>query len=140
MDLFARDFLSASGLLRSRPPLAPGASGEAGYRVIPSQILSWHPRIVLLPAFLDAARCDAIVRSSAHQMVKSVVAFRPGGEEVDADQEVRTSTGAFVASGDDATGALRYLEEKIAAVTLLPVANGEVGGAGLGALVGVFVG
>ncbi|GBF88302.1 hypothetical protein Rsub_01014 [Raphidocelis subcapitata] len=123
-DAFARAFLAASGLAAARPPLPPGAGGEAGYRVVPSQLLSWRPRVVLLPGFLDAARCDAIVAASASRMHKSGVAYRPG-EAVDPDQEARTSTGVFMASGEDPSGALSYLEAKIAAVTMLPVSHGE---------------
>lgn len=42
-------------------------------------------------------------------------------------QDARTSTGVVMASTEDPSGALRYLQEKIAAVTVLPVSHGEVG-------------
>lgn len=85
MDACAHIFLNESGLSLTRPPLTPGESGEHEYRVIPFQILSWWPRVVLLPAFLDSARCDAIVSLTANKMRKSDIAFKPG-ETVDPDQ------------------------------------------------------
>jgi hypothetical protein len=59
--------------------MAPGASGEPGYRVTPFQILSWHPRIVLLPGFLSRDRCDRIVGvTAAKGLSRSPVAAEPG--------------------------------------------------------------
>lgn len=42
-------------------------------------------------------------------------------------QDMRTSEGTFLSAADDHDGVLHWLEEKIAAVTLLPVHHGEVG-------------
>ena len=42
-------------------------------------------------------------------------------------QQVRTSTGCFLSAAMDPSGATAWVEEKIAAVTHLPVENGEVG-------------
>ncbi|EFJ51926.1 prolyl 4-hydroxylase [Volvox carteri f. nagariensis] len=55
-------------------------------------------------------------------MYPSGLAYRPG-EKAEAEQQVRTSKGTFL--GGDSSPALRWLEDKIAAVTLLPRTNGE---------------
>ncbi|KAI8475859.1 MAG: hypothetical protein J3K34DRAFT_382451 [Monoraphidium minutum] len=122
-DAFAARFLAASGLAAARPPLAPGASGEGSYRVLPYQILSWQPRAVLLPGFLSAARCDRIINTTlAKGLAKSPVSAEPGlGDQ----QSVRTSSGVFLAAREDPHGDLAHLEAKIAATTLLPADHGE---------------
>lgn len=51
---------------------------------------------------------------------------RPG-EAVDGSQETRTSSGTFLAAGMDPEGVLGWVEQRIAAATLLPAENGEVG-------------
>jgi hypothetical protein len=179
-DAFAARLLAASGLSRARPPLPPGASGEVSYRVQPYQILSWYPRVVLLPGFLSADRCDRIVAAArakglarspvlaepgkgyaddvggppgggvgvraAMRRVQGRVCWRPAAACPPADhhaalarpshqapplpppQQTRTSTGVFMAAAEDPGGDLQYLEDKIAAATLLPASHGEVGG------------
>jgi len=125
---------ASESLARIRPPLTPGTSGEAGYRVVPFQILSWHPRIVLLPGFLSDERCARIVNTTkAKGLSKSPVSAEPlssGGAApsgaADDQQEIRTSTGVFMDSSEDPNGDLKFLEDKIAAVTLLPASHGEV--------------
>lgn len=126
MGALGDEWLRASGLLRLRPPLAPAASGSPGYLVQPLQVLSWHPRIVLFPNFIDAARCDHIIELARAKLRGSDLAWRPDEEPRDDDQDMRTSEGAFLAAADDKDGVLAWLEEKIAAVTYLPVSHGEV--------------
>ncbi len=46
--------------------------------------------------------------------------------QVDPEQQTRTSQGTFLAQQQDANGVLQWIEERIAAVTLLPRENGEV--------------
>lgn len=127
MGALGDDFLRASGLMGLRPPLTPAASGAAHYVVQPHQILSWHPRIVLFPNFIDAARCDHIISLARGRLRGSDLAWRPDEEPQDADaQDMRTSEGTFLSASDDKDGVLGWLEEKIAAVTFLPVSHGEV--------------
>jgi hypothetical protein len=47
----------------------------------PSQVLSWHPRVVLLPAFLGHDRCDRVINvTRAKGLAKSPVLAEPGGK------------------------------------------------------------
>ncbi len=55
----------------------------------------------------------------------SGLAYGPG-EKADPQQQTRTSKGTFVSSGMDPDGVLSWVEERIAAVTLIPRENGEV--------------
>lgn len=49
---------------------------------------------------------------------------RPG-EKGDASQQTRTSKGTFLSTAQDPDGVLAWLEERIAAITLLPRENAE---------------
>ncbi len=90
------------------------------------QILSWAPRIVVYPAFVDKARCDSIIALASKLIYPSGLAYAPGSK-VENEQQTRTSKGAFLSSSMDTDGVLAWVEERIAAVTLLPRENGEVG-------------
>lgn len=54
---------------------------------------------------------------------------RPG-EKGDRDQQTRTSSGTFLSPNADPDGVLGWVEQRIAAATLLPAENGEVTRAG----------
>ena len=56
----------------------------------------------------------------------SGLAYAPGDKAV-AEQQTRTSKGTFLSEQMDHAGVLAWIEERIAAVTLLPRENGEVG-------------
>jgi prolyl 4-hydroxylase len=84
-------------------------------------------RIVVYPAFVDKARCDHIIALANKMLFPSGLAFAPG-EKVDQNQQTRTSKGTFLVEQTDGDGVLAWVEERIAAVTLLPRENGEVGG------------
>lgn len=116
--------LETSGLLNVRPALTPGATGEPFVRAIPFQILSWFPRIVVFPAFLDKARCEHVIKIATELMYPSGLAYRPG-EKVDTSQQTRTSKGTFLSADQDSEGVLAWVEERIAAVTRVPRGNGE---------------
>jgi len=116
--------LGASGLLKVRPPLQPAPSGEDFVRAIPFQVLSWFPRIVVYPGFVDRARCEHVVKISKAIMYPSGLAYRPG-ENSDPNQQTRTSTGTFLSTSQDPDGVLAWIEERIAAITLIPRENGE---------------
>jgi len=120
-----RFMLETSGILKARPPLQPGKSGDDFVRVIPFQILSWMPRIVVYPSFMDPDRCDELIQISNRTLVKSAVAFRPN-EDFDPQQQIRTSDGTYLNSAiDDDRGLLSWLEERMAAATLVNSAHGE---------------
>jgi prolyl 4-hydroxylase len=144
MGPLGRAWMRESGLLALRPPLPQASSAGSGgagsgssssdsssssssigsYVVQPFQILSWQPRIVLFPNFIDAERRRHIVELASGRLEHSSLAWRPS-EKADPKQSVRTSKGAFLSRHDDPKGALAWLEEKIAAVTYLPVSHGE---------------
>lgn len=56
------------------------------------QILSWYPRIVVYPNFIDRARAARVIKHAQAAMYPSGLAYRPG-EKGDAQQQVRTSRG-----------------------------------------------
>jgi hypothetical protein len=85
MGELGQEFLRSSGLMQLRPPLKPAASGNEAYTVQPFQILSWHPRIVVYPNFVDAARCDHIIGMARRKLKSSDLAWRPD-ETADAAQ------------------------------------------------------
>ena len=116
--------IESSGLMKVRPPIAPAQSGDSFYHAIPFQILSWRPRLVVYPAFIDPARCDHIIALATKYLYPSGLAFAPG-EKVDANQQTRTSKGTFLSTEMDPDGVLAWVEERIAAVTLLPREYGE---------------
>jgi len=124
MGPLGRAWLKESGMLALRPPLAPAESGSGDYLVQFSQVLSWHPRIVVFPNFIDAARRQHVVSLARARLEASSLAWRPT-ETPDPAQQTRTSQGTFLSSADDPGGIVAWLEEKIAAVTLLPVSHGE---------------
>jgi prolyl 4-hydroxylase len=68
--------LDSSGLLKVRPPMPPAASGYDTTFVIPFQILSWYPRIVVFPGFLDKARAEHVVALASKYMYPSGLAYR----------------------------------------------------------------
>ncbi|KAJ9525337.1 hypothetical protein QJQ45_003294 [Haematococcus lacustris] len=106
-------------------PIKPSPIGELHARSIrASSILSWFPRIVVYPAFVDKARCETIIKVATQRMYPSGLAYRPG-EHVEGEQQTRTSKGTFLAAGSDGEGVLEWVEERIAAITMLPRENGE---------------
>ncbi|MEW5303489.1 MAG: hypothetical protein WDW36_006175 [Sanguina aurantia] len=116
--------IEQSGLLRLRPAMPPAASGDPSYHVIPFQILSWYPRIIVFPGFIDKPRCDHIIGLAKTYMYPSGLAYKPG-EAGEANQQTRTSSGTFLSAEQDPDGVLGWLEERIAAATHLPAGAGE---------------
>jgi len=103
-------------------PLPAGVHGNAYVSHIPFQVLSWEPRALYYPGFLDTERCKAIVDIAAKRLGPSSLALR-AGDTVEGTQDVRTSMGTFVTRREHA--ALEYLEERIAAATMVPAHHGE---------------
>jgi prolyl 4-hydroxylase len=146
MQPLGRAWMRESGLLALRPPLPVASSARDGvggrgpassssssseqqqqqhdYVVQPFQVLSWQPRIVLFPNFIDATRRARIIELARPRLEHSTLAWRPD-EKADPHQKTRTSKGTFLSRHDDPSGTLAWLEEKIAAVTYLPVSYQE---------------
>ena len=80
---------------------------------------------MVFPAFIDKARCDHVIAMASKSIFPSGLAYAPG-EKASAEQQTRTSKGTFLSESMDHTGVLAWIEERIAAVTLLPRENGEV--------------
>jgi prolyl 4-hydroxylase len=59
------------------------------------QILSWHPRIVVFPNFIDKARAQHIIKLASNRMQPSDLSYRPN-EKRDPKQQIRTSSGVFL--------------------------------------------
>lgn len=114
----------SSGLYDSRAPLPPGDTGFSSYLLQPLQVLSFYPRIVVYPNFIDPQRAEAIKRAAEGRLARSVVQLR----KTDNAQEqsgVRTSSGTFLKPEVDPSGAIAWLDERIAQVTGIPTSHFE---------------
>jgi prolyl 4-hydroxylase len=116
--------IKQSGLMQLRPPLPAAPSGDDFYHVIPFQILSWYPRIVVYPGFVDKPRCEHVMELAKKNLYPSGLAYKPG-EHQKGEQETRTSSGTFLSGGSDTSGVLKWIEERIAAATQIPSSHGE---------------
>lgn len=116
--------LETSGFVHLRPPLTPSVSGDAFYHAIPFQVLSWYPRILLFPGFLDKAKCEHVVELAKKQLAPSQLLFKKDDDPTQHTQ-TRTSSGAFLSYDMDPAGILSWIEHRISAATQLPVGNGE---------------
>ena len=87
-------------------------------------MLSWNPRAVYFPNFLDAARCKHVVDLASKRLAPSSLALR-AGDTVSNTADIRTSQGTFLTRRDDKDGVLDYLEKRIADATMLPQRHGE---------------
>jgi len=111
-------------LVSDLPALDPTASGNPQYRTVPFQVLSWYPRIVLFPKFLDYNKCDHVVEIGKSKMYKSGLVLRKGETET-GTRDIRTSSGTFLSRAHDPEGVLGEIEDRIADWTSLPVKHGE---------------
>lgn len=89
------------------------------------QIVSRMPRIVVFPNFIDEERAQAIKDLASGHMKASQLALRKG-ETLEENVGVRTSDGTFLSSKADPSGSLAWLDERISAVTNVPVSHFEV--------------
>lgn len=89
------------------------------------QILSWYPRVVHFPNFIDKERREKIIELASLRLAPSVVAMRKG-ETRESTKNIRTSSGVFLDTDHDPSGTLKWLEDKIADTTLIPADHGEV--------------
>lgn len=105
-------------------PLPAGENGNSFVSFVPYQVLSWEPRAVYFPGFLDKQRCEHIIRLASRHLAPSGLALRKGESEANTG-DIRTSQGTFLSRRDDGAGVLDYLEKRIADATMLPQRHGE---------------
>lgn len=89
------------------------------------QILSWYPRVVHFPNFIDEERRTSIINLANKKLAPSGLAIRKG-ETRERTKHIRTSSGVFLDADRERSKALKWLQDKIADVTLIPVEHGEV--------------
>lgn len=116
--------IAATAPIKRAPPVPTTESGNDFYSVQPQQVLSWYPRIILYPGFIDPERCAHFVKIAKARLAPSGLALRKteGPQET---ENVRTSQGTFMSRHDDKAGVIAWVEEKAAQVTGLPVSHGE---------------
>lgn len=106
------------------PPIIPGISGNPFLTDQPFQLLSWYPRMYLFPGFIDDERCDHVVKIASDKLGPSGLAYRKN-DDPNNSRDVRTSSGTFLSRHNDPVGVLAWVEEKIHAISGLPVTHGE---------------
>ncbi|KAK9906518.1 hypothetical protein WJX75_003233 [Coccomyxa subellipsoidea] len=116
--------LAATAAIQRAPAVKGSDSGNDFYSVQPQQILSWYPRIILYPGFIDPDRCKHFVKLAKARLAPSGLALRTTEGPQDTEN-VRTSQGTFMSRKDDPAGVISWVEEKAAQVTGLPVSHGE---------------
>lgn len=134
-----------AGLLQERPQLQPGdVASISDYLVQPTQLLSHYPRAYHWPAFISNEQAQHLVKVAEGHMQPSQLVLKEGDSEdnykyataqpeyvtaptpTNDHRGVRTSEGAFFTRDQDPLFAL--VEDKIAALTGVPVDHGEVRG------------
>ncbi|KFK30018.1 hypothetical protein AALP_AA7G207100 [Arabis alpina] len=101
-----------------------GVTGEESVGSIPFQVLSWKPRAIYFPSFASAEQCQAIIERAKVNLKPSALALRKG-ETAESTKGTRTSSGTFVSASEESTGALDFVEKKIARATMIPRSHGE---------------
>jgi prolyl 4-hydroxylase len=105
-------------------PVPGGEGGNSFVSFVPYQVVSWEPRAVYFPGFLDPERCQHIIGLASKHLAPSGLALRKG-ETAENSADVRTSQGTFLTRRDDPEGVLDYLEKRIADATMMPQRHGE---------------
>lgn len=101
-----------------------GVTGEESIGSIPFQVLSWRPRAIYFPNFATAEQCQAIIERAKVNLKPSALALRKG-ETAENTKGTRTSSGTFISASEESTGALDFVERKIARATMIPRSHGE---------------
>lgn len=101
-----------------------GVTGDESVGSIPFQVLSWKPRALYFPNFATAEQCQAIIERAKVNLKPSALALRLG-ETAESTQGTRTSSGTFVSASEESSGALEFVEKKIAKATMIPRTHGE---------------
>ncbi|CAI9265239.1 unnamed protein product [Lactuca saligna] len=89
-----------------------------------TEVISWEPRAVIYHNFLlskSEDECEHLITLAKPHMEKSTVVDSVTGKNK--DSRVRTSSGTFLARGQDKT--VESIEKRIADFTFLPVDHGE---------------
>ncbi|CAK0751918.1 hypothetical protein CVIRNUC_002105 [Coccomyxa viridis] len=118
------DAMASTAAVQRAPPVQPGQSGNDFYSSQPLQIISWYPRIILFPGFIDEERCAHFIKLAKARLAPSALALRKTEEDQETE-DVRTSQGTFMSRYDDPAGVISWIEEKAAQLTGLPVSHGE---------------
>lgn len=105
-------------------PYPHGATGADSIDTVAMQMLSWKPRAYIFPGFAPIDKCQQIVALAKKFLAPSGLALRPG-ETAAGTRDIRTSSGAFLSSRNDPSGALKWVEDKMARVTMIPPNHGE---------------
>jgi prolyl 4-hydroxylase len=79
----------------------------------------------LFPNFATKEKCESIIALARRRLHPSALALRKG-ETADSTKDIRTSSGTFLRANEDKTGALDWVEERMARATMIPRAHGEV--------------
>ncbi|CAK9860956.1 unnamed protein product [Sphagnum jensenii] len=85
------------------------------------EVLSWEPRSFLYHKFLTAEECMHLIDLAKPSMIKSAVVDSATGKSK--DSRVRTSSGTFLARGQDKI--IQGIEKRIADFTFIPLDHGE---------------
>ncbi|KAH7443374.1 hypothetical protein KP509_02G031300 [Ceratopteris richardii] len=85
------------------------------------EFISWEPRAFIYHNFLSKEECEYLITLAKPHMIKSTVVDNESGKSK--DSRVRTSSGTFLARGQDKT--IRDIEKRIADFTFIPVEHGE---------------
>ena len=101
-----------------------GPLGDEYLTELKFQLLSTSPRSVIYRNFASDADCDAIVEAAKTRLHKSGLALKKG-ETVEKTKNIRTSSGTFLTSNMEKSGALKRVEEKMARATHIPASHGE---------------
>ncbi|ESQ53753.1 hypothetical protein EUTSA_v10025904mg [Eutrema salsugineum] len=101
-----------------------GVTGEESVGSIPFQVLSWKPRAIYFPNFASAEQCQTIIERAKINLKPSALALRKG-ETAESTKGTRTSSGTFISASEESTGALDFVERKIARATMIPRTHGE---------------
>eukprot|EP00249_Psilotum_nudum_P016009 c25609_g1_i1 orf=287-1171(-) len=104
--------------------LEHGESGDKSMTALNFQVLSWSPRALLFPKFVNEKQCETIIQLARKRLSPSSVALRKG-ETAENNKDVRTSSGTFMSSSQDKSGTLAWVEEKMARATMIPRSHGE---------------
>ena len=101
-----------------------GPLGDGYLTELKFQLLSTSPRSVMYRNFASDADCDAIVEAAKTRLHRSGLALKRG-ETLESTKNIRTSSGTFLASKEEKSGALKRVEEKMARATHIPASHGE---------------
>ena len=101
-----------------------GALGDEYLTELKFQLLSTSPRSVMYRNFASDADCDAIVEAARSRLHKSGLALKRG-ETLETTKNIGTSSGTFLTSKMEQSGALKRVEEKMARATHIPATHGE---------------